>query len=386
MAKDDKVMKDERPTTKEEKLKALDAAISHIEKQYGKGSVMKLGDNSTNMNVEGVPTGSLSLDLALGIGGLPKGRIIEIYGPESSGKTTVALHAVAEVQKRGGIAGFIDAEHALDPVYAKNIGVDIDNLYISQPDCGEQALEIAETMVRSGAVDIVIVDSVAALVPKAEIDGDMGDSHVGLQARLMSQALRKLTSIVSKSNCIVIFINQLREKIGVMFGNPETTTGGRALKFYSSVRLDVRRVEALKQGGEVVGNHTRVKVVKNKVAPPFKEAESDIMFGQGISKEGDILDLAAEAGIINKSGAWYAYNGEKIGQGRENAKTYLKENPLICEEVEAKVRAKYSPEENDADAAEDAKDGKDAKDVKDSPRPASKKAAGTDNSTGAAEA
>ena len=342
MAKDDKLTRDERPTTKEEKLKALDAAISHIEKQYGKGSVMKLGDNSAHMNVEAVPTGSLSLDLALGIGGLPKGRIIEIYGPESSGKTTVALHAVAEVQKRGGIAGFIDAEHALDPVYAKNIGVDIDNLYISQPDCGEQALEIAETMVRSGAVDIVIVDSVAALVPKAEIDGDMGDSHV------MSQALRKLTSIVSKSNCIVIFINQLREKIGVMFGNPETTTGGRALKFYSSVRLDVRRVEALKQGGEVVGNHTRVKIVKNKVAPPFKEAEFDIMFGQGISKEGDILDLAADAGIINKSGAWYAYNGEKIGQGRENAKNYLKENPLICEEVEAKVRAKYSPEEDEA--------------------------------------
>ena len=338
MAKDDKLTRDERPTTKEEKLKALDAAISHIEKQYGKGSVMKLGDNSAHMNVEAVPTGSLSLDLALGIGGLPKGRIIEIYGPESSGKTTVALHAVAEVQKRGGIAGFIDAEHALDPVYAKNIGVDIDNLYISQPDCGEQALEIAETMVRSGAVDIVIVDSVAALVPKAEIDGDMGDSHVGLQARLMSQALRKLTSIVSKSNCIVIFINQLREKVGVMFGNPETTTGGRALKFYSSVRLDVRRVEALKQGGEVVGNHTRVKIVKNKVAPPFKEAEFDIMFGQGISKEGDILDLAADAGIINKSGAWYAYNGEKIGQGRENAKQYLKENPLICEEIEAKVR------------------------------------------------
>ena len=348
MAKDDKLTRDERPTTKEEKLKALDAAISHIEKQYGKGSVMKLGDNSAHMNVEAVPTGSLSLDLALGIGGLPKGRIIEIYGPESSGKTTVALHAVAEVQKRGGIAGFIDAEHALDPVYAKNIGVDIDNLYISQPDCGEQALEIAETMVRSGAVDIVIVDSVAALVPKAEIDGDMGDSHVGLQARLMSQALRKLTSIVSKSNCIVIFINQLREKIGVMFGNPETTTGGRALKFYSSVRLDVRRVEALKQGGEVVGNHTRVKIVKNKVAPPFKEAEFDIMFGQGISKEGDILDLATDAGIINKSGAWYAYNGEKIGQGRENAKNYLKENSLICEEVEAKVRAKYSPEEDEA--------------------------------------
>ncbi len=336
---------------KEDKLKALDAAISQIEKQYGKGSVMKLGDSSAQMNVEAVPTGSLSLDLALGIGGLPKGRIIEIYGPESSGKTTVALHAVAEVQKRGGIAGFIDAEHALDPVYAKNIGVDIDNLYISQPDCGEQALEIAETMVRSGAIDIVIVDSVAALVPKAEIDGEMGDSHVGLQARLMSQALRKLTSIVSKSNCIVIFINQLREKIGVMFGNPETTTGGRALKFYSSVRLDVRRVEALKQGGEIVGNHTRVKIVKNKVAPPFKEAEFDIMFGQGISKEGDILDLAVNIGVINKAGAWYAYNGEKIGQGRENAKTYLRENPLICEEVEAKVRAHYSadPEEESSE-------------------------------------
>lgn len=351
MAREDKLDK----VDKQDKLKALDAAISQIEKQYGKGSVMKLGDSRAQMNVEGVPTGSLSLDLALGIGGLPKGRIIEIYGPESSGKTTVALHAVAEVQKRGGIAGFIDAEHALDPVYAKNIGVDIDNLYISQPDCGEQALEIAETMVRSGAVDIVIVDSVAALVPKAEIDGDMGDSHVGLQARLMSQALRKLTSIVSKSNCIVIFINQLREKIGIMFGNPETTTGGRALKFYSSVRLDVRRVEALKQGGEVVGNHTRVKVVKNKVAPPFKEAEFDIMFGQGISKEGDILDLAADLGIINKSGAWYAYNGEKIGQGRENAKTYLKENPLICDEVEAKVRAKYSLDGEEETGAEDEK-------------------------------
>lgn len=351
MAREDKMDK----VDKQDKLKALDAAISQIEKQYGKGSVMKLGDSRAQMNVEGVPTGSLSLDLALGIGGLPKGRIIEIYGPESSGKTTVALHAVAEVQKRGGIAGFIDAEHALDPVYAKNIGVDIDNLYISQPDCGEQALEIAETMVRSGAVDIVIVDSVAALVPKAEIDGDMGDPHVGLQARLMSQALRKLTSIVSKSNCIVIFINQLREKIGVMFGNPETTTGGRALKFYSSVRLDVRRVEALKQGGEVVGNHTRVKIVKNKVAPPFKEAEFDIMFGQGISKEGDILDLAADLGIINKSGAWYAYNGEKIGQGRENAKNYLKENPIICDEVEAKVRAKYSLDTEEEAEAEDAK-------------------------------
>ena len=338
---------------REDKLKALDAAISQIEKQYGKGSIMKLGDNSAHMNVETIPTGSLSLDIALGLGGLPKGRIIEIYGPESSGKTTVALHAVAEVQKRGGIAGFIDAEHALDPAYAKNIGVNIDELYISQPDCGEQALEITETMVRSGAVDIVIVDSVAALVPKAEIDGDMGDSHVGLQARLMSQALRKLTAVISKSNCIVIFINQLREKVGVMFGNPETTTGGRALKFYSSVRMDARRIESLKQAGEVVGNRTRVKIVKNKVAPPFKEAEFDIMFGKGISKEGDILDLAADCGIIVKSGAWYAYNGDKIGQGRENAKTYLRENPLVCEEVEAKVREKFqldgTAEETDAE-------------------------------------
>ena len=338
---------------REDKLKALDAAISQIEKQYGKGSIMKLGDNSAHMNVETIPTGSLSLDIALGLGGLPKGRIIEIYGPESSGKTTVALHAVAEVQKRGGIAGFIDAEHALDPAYAKNIGVNIDELYISQPDCGEQALEITETMVRSGAVDIVIVDSVAALVPKAEIDGDMGDSHVGLQARLMSQALRKLTAVISKSNCIVIFINQLREKVGVMFGNPETTTGGRALKFYSSVRMDVRRIESLKQAGEVVGNRTRVKIVKNKVAPPFKEAEFDIMFGKGISKEGDILDLAADCGIIVKSGAWYAYNGDKIGQGRENSKTYLRENPLVCEEVEAKVREKFqldgTAEETDAE-------------------------------------
>lgn len=326
---------------KEEKLKALDAALAQIEKQYGKGAVMKLGDPSAQMNVETIPTGSLSLDIALGLGGIPRGRIVEIYGPESSGKTTVTLHMIAEVQKRGGIAGFIDAEHALDPVYARNIGVDVDNLYISQPDNGEQALEITETMVRSGAIDIVVVDSVAALVPKAEIDGDMGDSHVGLQARLMSQALRKLTAVISKSNCVVVFINQLREKVGVMFGNPETTTGGRALKFYSSVRLDVRRIESLKQSGEVTGNRTRVKVVKNKIAPPFKEAEFDIMFGEGISVEGDILDLAASQNIIVKSGAWYAYEGNKIGQGRENAKQYLKDNPEIRKEVENKVRAHF---------------------------------------------
>lgn len=323
------------------KVKALESAIAQIEKQYGKGSVMKLGDTASRNGIETVPTGSLSLDIALGVGGIPKGRVIEIYGPESSGKTTVALHMVAEVQKRGGIAGFIDAEHALDPVYAKNIGVDIDELYISQPDCGEQALEITETMVRSGAVDIVIVDSVAALVPKAEIDGDMGDSHVGLQARLMSQALRKLTGVINKSNCIVIFINQLREKVGVMFGNPETTTGGRALKFYSSVRLDVRRIETLKQAGEMIGNHVRVKVVKNKVAPPFQEAEFDIMFGKGISREGDVLDLAAKNDIIVKSGAWYSYKGEKIGQGRENAKAYLADNPNIFDEVEKLVRDFY---------------------------------------------
>ncbi|MDO4476114.1 MAG: recombinase RecA [Lachnospiraceae bacterium] len=337
----------------EDKLKALDAALSQIEKQFGKGSIMKLGEQGTHMNVETVPTGSLSLDIALGLGGIPKGRIIEVYGPESSGKTTVALHMVSEVQKRGGIAGFIDAEHALDPVYAKNIGVDIDNLYISQPDNGEQALEITETMVRSGAVDIIIVDSVAALVPKAEIDGDMGDSHVGLQARLMSQALRKLTGVISKSNCTVIFINQLREKVGVMFGNPETTTGGRALKFYSSIRLDVRRIEAIKQSGEVVGNRTRIKVVKNKIAPPFKEAEFDIMFGKGISREGDIIDLAANMNIVNKSGAWYAYQGEKIGQGRENAKAYLKEHAEVMEEIEAKVRQAYGIGEGLEDEAAD---------------------------------
>ena len=340
------------------KMKALEAALAQIEKQYGKGSVMKLGDKSANMQIETVSTGSLSLDLALGLGGVPKGRIVEIYGPESSGKTTVALHMVAEVQKAGGIAGFIDAEHALDPAYARNIGVDIENLYISQPDNGEQALEITETMVRSGAVDILIVDSVAALVPKAEIDGDMGDSHVGLQARLMSQALRKLTAIISKSNCIVIFINQLREKVGVMFGNPETTTGGRALKFYSSIRMDVRRIETLKQNGEAIGNRTRVRIVKNKVAPPFKEAEFDIMFGEGISRTGDVLDLAASEGVVVKSGAWYAYEGTKIGQGRENAKNYLKENPDVFAEIDKKVRERFAleeaPEEQSQDNEEEA--------------------------------
>jgi len=324
----------------DEKKKALDAAIAKLEKDFGKGTVMKLGEGS-HVAVETVPTGCLSLDLALGLGGVPKGRVIEVYGPESSGKTTVTLHMIAEVQKRGGIAGFIDAEHALDPVYAKKIGVDIDELYISQPDSGDQALEIAETMVRSGAVDIIVIDSVAALVPKQEIEGDMGDSHVGLQARLMSQALRKLTPVISKSNCVVIFINQLREKVGVMFGNPETTTGGRALKFYASVRMDVRRIETLKQNGEMVGNRTRIKIVKNKIAPPFKEAEFDIMFGKGISKEGDILDLATKLDLVNKSGAWYAYNGDKIGQGRENAKIYLGQHPEIMEELEEKIRAHY---------------------------------------------
>ncbi|MCR5426424.1 MAG: recombinase RecA [Lachnospiraceae bacterium] len=340
----------------EEKKKALEAALSQLEKQYGKGAVMRLGDPAAQMKVETIPTGSISLDIALGQGGIPKGRIIEIYGPESSGKTTVTLHMIAEVQKRGGIAGFIDAEHALDPVYAKNIGVDIDNLYISQPDSGEQALEIAETMVRSGAIDIVVVDSVAALVPKAEIEGDMGDAHMGLQARLMSQALRKLTAVISRSNCCVIFINQLREKLGVMFGNPETTTGGRALKFYASVRLDVRRIESIKQAGEVIGNRTRVKVVKNKVAPPFKEAEFDIMFGEGISVVGDILDKAVDANIIVKSGAWFAYNGEKIGQGRENAKQYLRDNRAVCDTIEQQVRDFYGLNgEKDAEQPAEAK-------------------------------
>lgn len=325
----------------ENKLKALDEAISKIEKDFGRGSVIRLGDSNAFGEIEVVPTGSLSLDIALGLGGIPRGRVVEVYGPESSGKTTVSLHMVAEVQKRGGIAAFIDAEHALDPKYAKNIGVDIDELYISQPDTGEQALEIAETMVRSGAIDIVVVDSVAALVPKAEIDGEMGDSHIGLQARLMSQALRKLTPVVSKSKCIVLFINQLREKIGIMFGNPEVTTGGKALKFYASVRLDVRRIDMIKVSGERMGNRTRIKVVKNKIAPPFKEAEFDIMYGTGISREGDILDLAAKIDIVNKSGSWYTYEGEKLGQGREASKIYLSEHSDRLKEVEKRVREFY---------------------------------------------
>ena len=359
----------------EEKKKALDAAIAKLEKDFGKGAVMRLGDSSAHVAVETVPTGCLSLDLALGLGGVPKGRVIEIYGPESRGKTTVALHMIAEVQKRGGIAGFIDAEHAMDPVYAKNIGVDIDELYISQPDSGDQALEIAETMVRSGAIDIIVVDSVAALVPKQEIEGDMGDSHVGLQARLMSQALRKLTPVISKSNCIVIFINQLREKVGVMFGNPETTTGGRALKFYASVRMDVRRIETLKQSGEMVGNRTRIKIVKNKIAPPFKEAEFDIMFGKGISRAGDILDLAAGIDVVKKSGAWYAYEGEKIGQGRENAKNYLENHPEVMEELERKVRAHYHLD----GAGEDAENAGDVAGQKAADKKADAKKAGTES-------
>ena len=325
----------------EEKKKALDAAIAKLEKDFGKGAVMRLGESGAHVAVETVPTGCLSLDLALGLGGVPKGRVIEVYGPESSGKTTVALHMISEVQKRGGIAGFIDAEHALDPVYAKNIGVDIDELYISQPDSGDQALEIAETMVRSGAIDIIVIDSVAALVPKQEIEGDMGDSHVGLQARLMSQALRKLTPVISKSNCIVIFINQLREKVGVMFGNPETTPGGKALKYYASVRLDIRRGEQIKQGSDVVGNRTNIKVVKNKVAPPFKTATVDIMYGEGVSYEGELVDLASDANIIEKSGAWYSYNGNKIGQGKENVKLLLKDNVQLRDEIDKKVREHY---------------------------------------------
>jgi recombination protein RecA len=317
-----------------DKTKALEFALSQIEKNFGKGSIMKLGEKAAAMEIEIIPTGSIALDVALGVGGFPRGRVVEIYGPESSGKTTVALHAIAEAQKKGGIAAFVDAEHALDPLYARNLGVDIDNLLVSQPDTGEQALEITEALVRSGAVDIVVVDSVAALVPRAEIEGEMGDSHVGLQARLMSQALRKLTAAISKSKTTAIFINQLREKVGIMFGSPETTPGGRALKFYSSVRLDVRKIETLKQGDEMIGNRTRVKVVKNKVAPPFKQAEFDIMYGKGISREGSIVDLAATMGIIKKSGAWYSYNDEKIGQGRENAKGYLTEHPELMDEVE----------------------------------------------------
>ena len=349
MAKD---TKDKTVYTGGDKKKALEAAIAQIEKDFGKGSIMKMGAKLEKMNIEVVPTGCLSIDLALGLGGIPKGRIIEVYGPESSGKTTVALHMVAEVQKSGGIAGFIDAEHALDPVYAKAIGVNIDELYISQPDSGEQALEITETMVRSGAMDIVIVDSVAALVPKAEIDGDMGDSHVGLQARLMSQALRKLTSVISKTNCIVVFINQLREKIGVMFGNPETTTGGRALKFYASIRMDVRKADAIKQGGDVIGNRTKIKIVKNKIAPPFKEAQFDIMFGMGISRTGDVLDIAVDDNIIVKSGAWFSYNGEKIGQGRENAKLYLETNPNVFKEIEGKVRELHTKKDSSTNLEE----------------------------------
>ncbi len=349
----------------DDKEKALEAALAYIEKQYGKGAIMKLGDDKSRVNVEVIPTGCLSLDIALGVGGIPKGRIIEIYGPESSGKTTIALHMVAEVQKKGGIAGYIDAEHALDPVYAKNLGVDTANLYLSQPDDGEQALEIAETMVRSGAIDIVIVDSVAALVPRAEIQGEMGDSHMGLQARLMSQALRKITAFASKSNCTIIFINQLREKIGVTFGNPETTTGGRALKFYASVRIDIRRIDGIKANNELVGNRTRAKIVKNKVAPPFKSTEFDIMYGQGISKEGDTLDLAVEINIVNKSGAWYTYGETRIGQGRENAKAYLKEHPDVLAEIDKKVRDYYSiSEEAIKEAVEEDKAAEKAKKAK----------------------
>ena len=324
----------------DELKKALDGAIAQIQKQFGKGSIMKLGE-ATDINVSAIPTGSLSLDIALGVGGIPQGRIVEVYGPESSGKTTVTLHMIAETQKRGGVAAFIDAEHALDPAYAQKLGVDINELYVSQPDNGEQALEIAETMVRSGAINLVIIDSVAALVPRAEIEGDMGDSHMGLQARLMSQALRKLTGVVNRSKCTVIFINQLREKVGITFGSNETTTGGRALKFYASIRLDVRKIETLKQSNEFIGSKTRVKVVKNKVAPPFKQAEFDIMYGEGISKEGDVLDLAANIDIVNKSGAWYSYGDIRLGQGRENAKLFLKENVALLEEIEQEVRKHY---------------------------------------------
>lgn len=338
-----------------DKMQALENALKQIEKDFGKGSIMKLGEAAVNMNIEVIPTGNLPLDIALGVGGVPRGRIVEIYGPESSGKTTVALHIVAEAQKAGGIAAFIDAEHALDPSYARKLGVDIDNLLISQPDNGEQALEIADALVRSGAIDVVVVDSVAALVPKAEIEGDMGDSHVGLQARLMSQAMRKLTGVISKSKTTAIFINQIREKVGVMFGSPETTTGGRALKFYSTIRLDVRKIDTLKQGNDIVGNRTRIKVVKNKVAPPFRQAEFDIMYGEGISREGSIVDIGTDLDILDKSGAWYSYAGTRLGQGRENVKEFLKQNKDVCAEIEGKIRATLivaaKPEEVDADEA-----------------------------------
>lgn len=355
MAKADKSAKSAQDISQKsdsERARALDAALLQIEKQFGKGAVMKLGERA-NAVVDVIPTGALTLDLALGVGGIPKGRVVEIYGPESSGKTTVALHIVAEAQKGGGTAAFIDAEHALDPNYAAKIGVNIDDLIISQPDTGEQALEITEALVRSGAIDVIVIDSVAALVPKAEIDGEMGDSHVGLQARLMSQALRKLTGVVSKSNTVCIFINQLREKVGIMFGNPETTPGGRALKFYSSVRLDVRRIESLRSGSDIIGNHTRVKVVKNKVAPPFKEAEFDILYGEGISKEGCIIDLGVVKDIIDKSGSWFSYNGQRIGQGKDNARVFLRDNPAIRDEIEAKIRAAFEPVPQNAEVSVD---------------------------------
>ncbi len=338
-----------------DKMQALENAMKQIEKDFGKGSIMRLGEATANMNIEVIPSGILPLDIALGVGGVPRGRIIEVYGPESSGKTTVTLHMIAEAQKMGGIAAFIDAEHALDPVYAHKLGVDIDNLLISQPDTGEQALEIADALVRSGAIDMVVVDSVAALVPKAEIEGEMGDSHVGLQARLMSQAMRKLTGIISKSRTTAIFINQIREKVGVMFGNPETTTGGRALKFYSSVRLDVRKIDTIKQGTDVIGNRTRIKVVKNKVAPPFKLAEFDIMYGEGVSKEGSIIDIAADMDILEKSGSWYSYGGSRLGQGKENVKDILKQNPPLCAEIEAKIRAKIREDKEKLQAEAEAK-------------------------------
>lgn len=346
-------------TDKMDKVQALENALKQIERDFGKGSIMKLGDASANMNIDVIHTGCLPLDAALGVGGVPRGRIVEIYGPESSGKTTVALHIVAEAQKTGGVAAFIDAEHALDPVYAKKLGVDIDDLLISQPDNGEQALEIADALVRSGAIDVVVVDSVAALVPKAEIEGDMGDSHVGLQARLMSQAMRKLTGIISKSHCTAIFINQIREKVGVMFGSPETTTGGRALKFYASVRLDVRKIDTIKQGNDPVGNRTRIKVVKNKVAPPFKQAEFDIMYGEGISREGSLIDMGTAFEILDKSGTWYSYQGTRLGQGKENVKAYLKEHPETAQDIEDQIRAKLFPENVPADAQD--KDSKTAK-------------------------